>query len=103
MPYLIQTRDKAGNAGLRASLEAEHRAWLNGQTQSILAAGALLTDDGGELGGGVYIIDAETRAEAEDFIRHDPFTHARLFASVEITRWRKAFFNFHNYLPEPKG
>lgn len=103
MPYLIQTLDRPGKADLRQALESEHRAWLDTQSAHILAAGALLQDDGSELGGGLYIIDAESRTAAQAFINDDPLTKAGLFASTEITRWRKAFLNFHNFLLDHKG
>jgi uncharacterized protein YciI len=39
------------------------------------------------------LVDTESREEAEEFLRHDPFSIAGLFGTVTITRWRKAFFN----------
>lgn len=93
MPYLIKTTDKPGSLGLRNATRAAHLAWLKQHASRILAGGALLDDDGGGGHGGVIILDVEDRASAEAFIAEDPFTQAGLFASVEIARWRKAFFN----------
>jgi uncharacterized protein len=59
----------------------------------LLAAGALIDDDGTGGNGGVLIVDTDSRAEAEKFINEDPFTKAGLFQKVTVTRWRKAFFN----------
>jgi uncharacterized protein YciI len=60
----------------------------------LLAAGAVLDDDGSGAHGGVIIVDTDDRAEAETLIAEDPFTTAGLFQEVTVTRWRKAFFNF---------
>ena len=35
----------------------------------------------------------EDRAEAEAFVRDDPFTKVGLFSGIEVVRWRKAFFD----------
>lgn len=48
--------------------------------------------------GGVYIVNVETRGEAQDFIDADPFTAAGLFERVSITRWRKAYLDDKSYL-----
>lgn len=93
MPYLIKTTDKPGSLDLRDATRAEHLAYLKQHTSKILAAGALLDDDGTGGHGGVIILDVDDRASAEAFINGDPFTTAGLFASVEVTRWRKAFFD----------
>lgn len=98
MPYLIQTADKPDHGELRASVRPTHLDYLENHKDNLLAAGALLNDDGTGGHGGVYIVDVEDRAAAEEFIANDPFTKAGLFESVVITRWRKAYFNFDNCL-----
>ncbi len=98
MAYAILNRDKPDSGHLRAETRAEHVAWLDAKKDILLAAGALIDDDGTGGHGGVLIIDADDRAAAEAFIAEDPFTKAGLFESVTVTRWRKAFFNFENLL-----
>ena len=94
MPYAIITMDKPNSLQLRNEVRGEHLEYLDGNKGKLLAAGAM-TDDGGQGGyGGIIIVDTEDRAEAEAFIRNDPFTKAGLFAGITVVRWRKAFFNF---------
>ncbi len=93
MPYVIQTQDKADSAQIRAQARPAHLEYLTRNKDQLLAAGALIDDDGTGGHGGVLIVDTDDRAEAERFIDEDPFTQAGLFAKVTITRWRKAFFN----------
>ena len=98
MPYMIRTKDKPGHATLRAEMRAEHLKSLEGHKDKLLAAGALLSDDGKDATGGLLIVDVEDRKAAEDFIANDPFTKAGLFTKITVKRWRKAFFNYANCL-----
>lgn len=98
MPYIIQTTDKPDHGHVRAAARADHLKYLETHKNKLMAAGALLNDDGSGGHGGVLIVDVEERKAAEDFIANDPFTKAGLFAKVTITRWRKAYFNFQNCL-----
>lgn len=93
MPYVIQTQDKPGSANVRAEARPAHLEYLTKHQNLLLAAGALIDDDGTGGNGGVLIVDTDSRAEAEKFINDDPFTKAGLFQKVTVTRWRKAFFN----------
>jgi len=93
MPYAIQTKDKPGHAHVRAQARPAHLEYLTANQHKLLAAGALIDDDGTGGHGGILIVDTEDRAEAERFIAEDPFTKAGLFEQVTVTRWRKAFFN----------
>lgn len=91
MPYLIETWDKPGHQVVRKENRPTHLVFLEENRGLLLACGAKLADDGTDAGGGIYIVDVETREEAERFIAADPFSKADLFERVCITRWRKAY------------
>ena len=93
MPYAIMTVDKPDHLHLRTATRAEHLAYLTAHQDRLLAAGALIDDDGTGGRGGILIVDTDDRAEAERFAAEDPFTKAGLFEQVTVARWRKAFFN----------
>lgn len=93
MPYAIQTKDKAGSSQIRADNRAVHIEYLTANKHFLLAAGALIEDDGTGGNGGLLIVDTDDRKEAQRFIDNDPFTKAGLFEKVTVTRWRKAFFD----------
>ncbi len=93
MPYAIQTKDKAGSSQIRADNRAVHIEYLTANKSLLLAAGALIEDDGTGGNGGLLIVDTDDRKEAQRFIDNDPFTKAGLFEKVTVTRWRKAFFD----------
>ncbi len=91
MPYIIETFDKPNHQEMRQQHRAKHLEYLAANKQLLLACGAKLQDDGKDAGGGLYIVDVETREAAQQFIDADPFAQADLFDRVTITRWRKAY------------
>jgi uncharacterized protein YciI len=93
MPYFVEVRDKPNSQSIREKKLALHLEYLDANVQKLLAAGGLLDDAGSVAHGGFYIIDVEDREEAEAFVASDPFVTGGLFEIVQITRWRKAYFN----------
>jgi uncharacterized protein len=91
MPFIIETWDKPGHQHVRQQTRSEHLKFLEEIAPRLIACGAKLNDDGTDAGGGIYIVDVDTRAEAEATISADPFTAVQLFERVEIKRWRKAY------------
>ena len=94
MPYVIITTDKPNSLALHNEVRAAHLDYLTANQHRLLAAGAQIKDDGSDHSGSVYILEADDRKEAEEFIANDPFTKAGLFEDIKVTRWRKAFFNY---------
>ena len=91
MPYIIETFDKPDHQGVRQAHRPAHLDFLARNAALLLACGAKLQDDGSDMGGGLYVVDLDTREAAQAFIESDPFYQADLFAQVRITRWRKAY------------
>ena len=98
MPYAIITQDKPNQLELRNAVRTEHLEYLVANQDKLLAAGAMIEDDGSGGRGGILIVNTDDRAEAEAFIANDPFTKAGLFEKITVTRWRKAFFNFEKLI-----
>jgi uncharacterized protein YciI len=98
MPFLIETWDKPGSAELRARTRPDHIAYLEANLGRLLGAGAKLSDDGETALGTVYVIDTESREEAQAFADADPFTRAGLPDRMVLTRWRKAIFDHQSFI-----
>ena len=96
MAYIVETWDKPNSQDVRMRVRPDHIAFLDANAGKLLGAGAKLSDDGETMLGTVYILDVETRVEAEAFFAADPFSCAGLPERVVVTRWRNAFFNFEN-------
>jgi len=91
MPYIIETFDKPDHQSVRQAHRPAHLEYLDANKALLLVCGAKLHDDGRDAGGGLYVVDLDTREQAEAFIAADPFAKADLFERVTITRWRKAY------------
>lgn len=91
MPYMIETWDKPDHQHVRKQTRDAHLQFLAQHAPKLLACGAKLNDDCSDIGGGIYIVDVDTREAAEQLIAADPFSQADLFQQVRITLWRKAY------------
>jgi uncharacterized protein YciI len=98
VPYLIETFDFPERTHIRQERYQEHLDFLSENAGLLLACGAKLSDDGNSANGGIYLVDLETREEAEAFIARDPFSQGNLFHKVGIRRWRKAYLNGECFL-----
>ncbi len=98
MPYMIETWDRPGVAGLRAATRPRHVEYLKANMATLLAAGAKLLDDPTATGS-FYLVATEDRNVAQGFADGDPFMQAGVFDRCVVTKWRKAFFNFENLMP----
>jgi uncharacterized protein YciI len=93
MAYMIHTVDKADSAELRAKLRADHVRYLDENIGVLLAAGALLNDDGSGGNGSLLIVDTDDRKVAEALIAGDPFNRGGVFEKITVMRWRKGYFD----------
>lgn len=100
MPWMIETFDKEGCADLRSQLRPVHLDYLEANKVLLLACGAKLDDAGQAASGGLYLLDVDSREEAQAFIEADPFHQGGLFQRVEVLRWRKAYLDGRNTLNE---
>ncbi|MCJ8503472.1 YciI family protein [Kocuria flava] len=98
MPYLIETFDRENSYDRRLQLRDEHLRYLETVADKLLACGAKLSEDGETADGGIYLVDVDTRDEAEALIEADPFHQGDLFREVKIQRWRKAYLDGRSYL-----
>lgn len=93
MLWAIYCIDKASTAALRDQHMRPHREYLDQRSSILVLAGATLTDDESAASGSLFIINVQTRAEAEAFSAGDPFTKAGIFERITITRMRKSQWN----------
>ena len=87
MIYVIHCLDKPGHLAKRKELLDEHRAYLGTKPIDLLSSGPLLSEDGSEMIGSLFLVDAANRAEVESFSAGDPFTKGDLFESVSVQRY----------------
>jgi hypothetical protein len=92
MLWAIYCIDKADTAPLRAAHATAPRLPRPTKVNSC-SRGATLTDDASAATGSLFIINVQTRSEAEAFSAGDPFTKARIFERIIVTRMRKSQWN----------
>jgi uncharacterized protein YciI len=81
--------DKPDSLELRLATRESHLAYVSGHTEKLVLAGPLLSDDGEAMQGSLFIINAASREEVENFTDQDPYNQAGLFGEVTITRFKQ--------------
>ena len=90
MLYAVIRQDKANSLGLRLSERPKHLEYLKLVVEKIIYGGPML-DDGGKQIGSMLIIDVADQAEADAFVRNDPFVDAGLFSQTFVHPFRPVF------------
>ena len=90
MLFIATCTDKPERLPLRQETRPAHLAYLEALGGKVRAGGALLTADQKTVIGSLLILEAETEAEARDWLAADPYAKAGLFANVDVKPWRQA-------------
>ena len=90
MLFVARFTDKPGIAERRTELLEAHFKWLHENKDKVLLAGSLRQDVGGDSVGGLWIIEADSKAGAEQVYQTDPFFANGLRAKVEVYHYVKA-------------
>jgi uncharacterized protein len=90
MLFAIIFTDKLGLGEVRAANLQAHIEWLEHCRELVPVAGSLRHELGETPLGGLWICEAESKAQLEALIRTDPFFIAGLRDSYEILHWSKA-------------
>jgi uncharacterized protein YciI len=95
--------DDPARAHLRQELLDVHVAYLNAHQDKIVLGGAQLREDGTTRHGSVLILNVKSLADAEAFVREEPYAKAGLFRTQKISRMRRAAWNPQNAPATPDG
>lgn len=90
MLYAFMLTDQHDSARLRPAHAVAHKAYLAAQAERIAFAGPLLADDGRPVGS-LIVIDFDSHADADAWLREEPFTNAGVYADSKVAafvnRW----------------
>lgn len=82
--YCLHCLDKTeGGAEARAKARPAHLAWAGGLGDTVRMAGALLSEDNAMIGS-LFLITAETLADAKALHAQDPYVTGGVFGDVRI-------------------
>lgn len=88
MLFAIHAMDRASALPTRITHYEAHKAFLSDTSRfdvKIVMSGPLVSDDGAQMIGSLFLIEAPGRAEVEAFSRADPFSAADIWEKVTIT------------------
>ena len=91
MLFVAQFEDDPERLDVRRAEMDNHLRYLDERRERILVAGSLRRDPGQDPLGGLWIIEASDRRDAEMLCHGDPFWTRGLRRSVTILHWSKAF------------
>jgi uncharacterized protein YciI len=84
MLYAFTLMDGPGAAELRQQIRPLHKAYLAEVQEHIAFAGPLVADDGMTMQGSLLVIDFPSRQSAQEWLDHEPFVKAGVFASTSV-------------------
>jgi uncharacterized protein len=90
MLFAVLFHDQPGQGTLRAAHLQAHIEWVARHTDCILVAGSLRNEPQDVPRGGLWVVEAASKAEVQALIATDPFTTCGLRESVEVLHWSKA-------------
>jgi uncharacterized protein len=88
--FVIRALDKPDSVSLRMATRAAHLDHARSIGTALFAAGPLLDAAGENPIGSLIIVDMASHEDVAHFAANDPYAVAGLFASVDITPWRRA-------------
>lgn len=104
MLYMIHGVDGERSKEIRAAQLDAHLAYLDEHADKIVLAGAALADEDAALRiGSVFILNVKNRAEAEAFMRAEPFNENGLFKTLTMVRMRRGQWYPQNAPDTPEG
>jgi len=96
MLYIINCWEKPGMANIVAATRDAHQHYLHETAKVLVLAGGMLTEDGKDRLGSVYLINVPNRKAAVDWLAAEPFNKAGLFRSTTLEKMRKGHWHPEN-------
>lgn len=93
MLFVMRFTDHQDRQWVREEHLEAHIAWLGARQGCVLAAGSLRSAPAQNPIGALWIVEADSKAEAETIYMSDPFWINGLRQEVEVLHWSKAFPN----------
>jgi uncharacterized protein YciI len=91
MLFILRFTNNPERLGLLSQFYPAHVQWLKERESTILVPGAIRTEPDALPIGGLWIVEADSKAEVEELFRTDPFWVNGMRQGYEILYWNKAF------------
>ncbi len=93
MLFVVFCLDKPDAAQARAASMEAHKRYLDEKPIKVVLSGPLTSDDGRQIVGSFFMVDAESRAEVQRWQDADPLYRAGVWESVEVRAFAKRIDN----------
>jgi hypothetical protein len=93
MLFVIFCIDRPGSADARAATMPAHIDYLATNPIRNVMSGPLTSDDGKSVIGSLYLVEASSRAEVEEFQKNDPLVAADIWETMEVRAFNKRVDN----------
>lgn len=90
MLFAVLFTDRPGHGALRAEHLAAHIRWVDQHKAQVLVAGSLREEPHEVPEGGLWVVDAPTKAQVHALMQSDPFFTCGLRERVRVLHWSKA-------------
>jgi uncharacterized protein len=89
MLYMLFCEDQPDSLALRLATREAHLSFIAGHADKVRLAGPMLSDDGEQMLGSLFIVEANDMATARALHAADPYTRAGLWGNVVIRPFRQ--------------
>jgi len=89
MLFILHCTVLPGQAARLPEFRDQHRAHAMAGPVKIVGAGPTLSDDGEQIIGGLYVLEAASRAEVDTFYEGDPYVRNGIWKKTVIERYDK--------------
>jgi uncharacterized protein YciI len=92
MLFVIHATDRKDGMSTRPKFYRAHRVHLDRSADynvDVVTAGTLVADDGETPVGSIFVIDANNRADADAFVRSDPYHVNKVWETVQTHVYNK--------------
>ncbi|HLH97517.1 MAG TPA: YciI family protein [Xanthobacteraceae bacterium] len=92
MLFVVHATDRKDAMNTRAKFYRAHRIHLDKAEDykvGVVTAGTLVADDGEMPVGSVFVVDAKSRREVDEFTRSDPYHVNQVWERVQIHAYNK--------------
>ena len=90
MLFAVLFTDKPGHGALRAEHLQAHIQWVEENKAKVLVAGSLRHEPTDVPKGGLWVVEAASKAAVHELMKTDPFFTCGLRQSIEVLHWSKA-------------
>lgn len=90
MLFAVIFTDKPGHGALRAQHLAAHVDWVAQHKGQVLVAGSLRHEPQDVPKGGLWVVEAGSKAAVLELMKTDPFYTCGLREQIEVLHWNKA-------------